>query len=220
MAKLSGTHSNVLAAAAARDDGYAVIPATMKPAAATKLGSSLVDRKLFREMRSKPGMPVWYADEKGRNLTLVITATGRKAVAVEKAASGDANAGVLMTPTAGEKSAGNATETAAKVGAETPNVSKCWPDYTVPNVSAPQPNATTQITLYREGSKSALLVKMLSAKDGVTLQALEDATGWLPHTMRAALTGLRKKGFVLARDRQPGKHSIYRIADQATATAA
>ena len=57
MAKLSDTHFIVLAAAAARDDGHAVIPDTMKPAAATKLGSSLVDRKLFREIRSKPGMP-------------------------------------------------------------------------------------------------------------------------------------------------------------------
>ena len=78
MAKLSDTQSDVLAAAAARDDGYAVIPATMKPAAATKIGSCLVNRKFFREMCSKADMPVWYADEKGRNLTLVITATGRK----------------------------------------------------------------------------------------------------------------------------------------------
>ena len=62
MPKLSDVQSTVLAAAAARDDGFAIIPTTMKPAAATKIGSSLVDRKLFREMRSKPGMPVWYAD--------------------------------------------------------------------------------------------------------------------------------------------------------------
>ena len=107
-----------------------------------------------------------------------------------------------------------------KVVTEKHNEQKSESNYTAHQASAPQPSVTAQGAAYREGSKSALLVKMLSAKDGVTLQALEDATGWLPHTMRAALTGLRKKGFVLARDRQPGKHSIYRIADQATATAA
>ena len=219
MAKLSDTQSIVLAAAAARDDGFAVIPNAMKPAAATKVGSSLVDRKFFREMRSKPEMPVWYADEKGRNLTLVITATGRKAVAVEKAGGVD-DAVECPKQMAIPKSAKEERAAPAKGGAAKHNEQKSGSNDTVPRLSALQPNVTTQSTAYREGSKSALLVKMLSAKDGVTLQALEDATGWLPHTMRAALTGLRKRGFVLARDRQPGKHSIYRIADHATSAAA
>lgn len=47
----------------------------------------------------------------------------------------------------------------------------------------------------RPGSKQALVIGMLSAKSGATLGALVDATGWLPHTTRAALTGLRKRGF-------------------------
>ena len=39
-----------------------------------------------------------------------------------------------------------------------------------------------------------------------------DATGWLPHTTRAALTGLRKRGFALAIDRtDKERRSIYRI---------
>jgi hypothetical protein len=33
---------------------------------------------------------------------------------------------------------------------------------------------------------------MLSSHGGATLNALVKATGWLPHTTRAALTGLRK----------------------------
>jgi hypothetical protein len=35
---------------------------------------------------------------------------------------------------------------------------------------------------------------MLSTDKGATLEELTDATGWLPHTARAALTGLRKRG--------------------------
>ena len=38
------------------------------------------------------------------------------------------------------------------------------------------------------------------------------ATGWLPHTSRAALTGLRKRGFAVALDRSDKERgSIYRI---------
>ena len=37
-----------------------------------------------------------------------------------------------------------------------------------------------------------------------------DVTGWLPHTTRAALTGLKKKGYTLARSERDGA-SVYRV---------
>ena len=48
-------------------------------------------------------------------------------------------------------------------------------------------------------TKQALLIGMLERKEGATLDQLVEATGWLPHTTRAALTGLRKKGHVITR---------------------
>jgi hypothetical protein len=51
----------------------------------------------------------------------------------------------------------------------------------------------------RTGSKQALLVGMLARQQGATLADLIAATGWLPHTTRAALTGLRKRGHAIAR---------------------
>jgi hypothetical protein len=39
------------------------------------------------------------------------------------------------------------------------------------------------------------ILGMLSTDKGATLEELTDATGWLPHTARAALTGLRKRGY-------------------------
>ena len=63
----------------------------------------------------------------------------------------------------------------------------------------------------RAGSKQALIVKMLSRKSGATLDALVEATGWLPHTMRAALTGLRARGYTVLLERQEGKRSTYCI---------
>jgi hypothetical protein len=69
----------------------------------------------------------------------------------------------------------------------------------------------------RPGSKQALVIGMLSAKSGATLGALVDATGWLPHTTRAALTGLRKRGFMVERSRADGEASVYHIAAATTA---
>jgi Protein of unknown function (DUF3489) len=57
----------------------------------------------------------------------------------------------------------------------------------------------------RAGTKQALIVEMLSKERGATLDALVEATGWLPHTTRAALTGLRKKGYVIERIGGEGK---------------
>ena len=65
---------------------------------------------------------------------------------------------------------------------------------------------------FRAGSKQALVLSMLQRKVGASLADLASATGWLPHTTRAALTGLRKRGYVLERSRAEGKPSIYRVA--------
>ena len=51
---------------------------------------------------------------------------------------------------------------------------------------------------------------MLQRKAGATLAQLAEATGWLPHTTRAALTGLRKKGHVITASKVDGI-SLYRI---------
>jgi hypothetical protein len=51
---------------------------------------------------------------------------------------------------------------------------------------------------------------LLSRGEGATLPELIAATGWLPHTTRAALTGLRKKGHVIAKTSREGV-TCYRI---------
>ena len=48
-------------------------------------------------------------------------------------------------------------------------------------------------------NKTSLVVGLLEREDGASITDLTDATGWLPHTIRAALTGLRKKGHNLER---------------------
>ncbi len=55
---------------------------------------------------------------------------------------------------------------------------------------------------------------MLQRKEGAAHGDLVAATGWLPHTTRAALTGLRKKGHVIEKVKVDGT-TTYRIASAA-----
>jgi hypothetical protein len=63
----------------------------------------------------------------------------------------------------------------------------------------------------RAGSKQALLIEMLAREGGASMDELTAATGWLPHTTRAAVTGLRKKGHVITRAKRADGASVYRI---------
>ena len=65
-------------------------------------------------------------------------------------------------------------------------------------------------TMQPAGTKSAAVIALLSRPDGATLDEMIAATGWLPHTTRAALTGLKKKGHVIVRGKR-GEVACYRI---------
>ena len=44
-----------------------------------------------------------------------------------------------------------------------------------------------------------------------------EATGWLPHTTRAALTGLRQKGYAIEKSKNLDGVTVYRL-DEAAAS--
>lgn len=60
-------------------------------------------------------------------------------------------------------------------------------------------------------SKSAAVIALLKRDKGVTLDKICKATQWQPHSVRAFLTGLRKKGFILAREQRRADGTAYRI---------
>ena len=53
-------------------------------------------------------------------------------------------------------------------------------------------------------TKTSIVLDLLQQECGATLAAIVEVTGWLPHTARAALTGLRKKGHAIARSKVDG----------------
>ncbi len=63
----------------------------------------------------------------------------------------------------------------------------------------------------KPASKTATVITLLQRDGGATLGDLVAATGWLPHTTRAALTGLRKKGHSISKTKPDGV-TTYSIA--------
>ena len=74
--------------------------------------------------------------------------------------------------------------------------------------SAPPVNKTAPSPV--PGSKTAAVIALLERQEGATLAELVAATGWLSHTTRAALTGLRKKNHAIERFKR-GDETCYRI---------
>lgn len=59
-------------------------------------------------------------------------------------------------------------------------------------------------------SKISRVLALLHRAQGATLAEMMEATGWLPHTTRAALTGLRKKGHAIEKSKREDV-TCYRI---------
>lgn len=60
-------------------------------------------------------------------------------------------------------------------------------------------------------TKSGTILKLLSRNRGATLAEIMAATHWQPHSTRAFLTGLRKKGKVLLKEARRDGETCYRI---------
>ena len=183
--KLTDAQLVMMSAAAQREDRCLAAPETMKGAVVNKAGAKLVKLGFAREIRAKPGAPLWRRDETGRSFALKLTAAGLKAIAVDEGPQD------VIKP--GEASPQLLPE--AKNGVRQDDVGRHAP------TAAP-----------RDGSKLALLIDLLRRADGATIVDLTQTTGWLAHTTRAAITGLRKRGYAVTRERSDAGESVYRIS--------
>jgi Protein of unknown function (DUF3489) len=190
--KLTDAQLVMLSAAAQREDLCLIAPDKMKGAVLTKVSEKLVKLGLAREVRAKAGIPVWRRDDAGQSYALELTAAGSKAIAVDD----------------GSEQAIAPREAPQPRPQPNPGATKASGPVAIGR------HATTSTP--RAGSKLALVIKLLQRPDGATIVDLTDATGWLPHTTRAALTGLRKRGYAVVRGRVDGGESIYRIVGPAT----
>jgi hypothetical protein len=60
-------------------------------------------------------------------------------------------------------------------------------------------------------TKRAKLIGMLEQPEGATVAEIGQRLGWLPHTVRAAITGVRKAGREVTRSKDANGRSVYRL---------
>jgi DNA-binding IclR family transcriptional regulator len=72
-------------------------------------------------------------------------------------------------------------------------------------------------TTTKSQTKSDTVIALLDRAKGATLDEICKATNWQPHSARAFTTGLRKRGFVLAREQRAEEGTSYRITARSSA---
>lgn len=75
-------------------------------------------------------------------------------------------------------------------------------------VDEPEPPARD-----RQSPKRDLVLSMLLRTEGATVEQIAAATSWLPHTVRAALTNLRRQSYTIVSDKPEGAR-VYRATAQ------
>jgi hypothetical protein len=68
----------------------------------------------------------------------------------------------------------------------------------------------------RPSTKQADLIALLERSEGATIAQMMAKTNWQPHSVRAALSGFRKRGITIFRDRNAAGVTVYRIAEAKT----
>jgi hypothetical protein len=179
--KLTDTQIVMLSAAAQRDDRCLVAPRNLKGGAAQKVVAKLIDGGLVKEIKAKPGAPVWRQDEQtGQSFALKLTTAGVRAIAIDdRSASDDTRDDSSERVQVAAANSEIIPQTAAEA----------------PAAGAPSPSAP------RGGTKLAQLVELLQRDQGATITELIAVTDWLPHTTRAALSRLRKRGYAVTINR-------------------
>jgi hypothetical protein len=181
--KLTDAQLVMMSAAAQRKDRCLSAPATIKGAAFSQVSAELAKLGLAREIEAKPGAPMIWRRDEAGQGYAL-----KLTAAGLKAIAVDEGSPDAIEP-------GEAPQPQAKNGA------------------SPDEGHPARAAAPRDGSKLALVIELLRRTDGATIIDLTHATGWLPHTTRAALTGLRKRGYAVIRERIGAEDSVYRISD-------
>jgi hypothetical protein len=181
MTKLTDTQLAILSSAAKRHDHGLVLPERLKGQAARNTVERLISRGHVEEVRATGKLPVWRHDAQDR-YGLRLTRAGLCAIGIEPAAEGTSEKRSDC-----EEPAPEHQPRKGRAGDRDRSAAP-W-----------------------SGSKQALIIGLIPREEGATLTDITAATGWLPHTTRAALTTLRHKGYALTSSKEVGGARTYRI---------
>ena len=191
MTKLTDTQLVLLSAAANCKDGILPINERLKGGAAKSVAQKLLALGLAEERAAPPPSRGWRVTAEGQQLALVITSGGLAAIGVE---AGDSAPDWTPAATLASLTSRHGDLSSTPIGASTSNKGPC------------------PLKKVRSGTKKAKVIGLLGRADGASIGDICALTGWLAHTTRAALTGLRKDGMVIEMVRREGCVTQYRIA--------
>jgi hypothetical protein len=214
---LSATQLSILSTAAQRPNRMALpLPADLRARGAARRAplAALLEAGFVDERPTEDQTLSWRQDGQGGHHALQITATGLAAIghpigtAKPDSPEDAPTPGHASTPTAK-----GATVLAAELTATIDGVNAIRASdaaalaAAIPSVAA------------RPQGKLGRVLDAVAAEDGATLAELAALTGWQPHTTRAALTGLRRRGFtlVLAEGASAGSRKAYRLRQEVMA---
>ncbi len=191
MPKLTASQLVILSAAARRQDGTVLpLPRSLKvnKAAATTVLNRLLKKGLLKERPAAAEEAYWRETRDGGRTALAITDAGLRAIGV------DVDRKTRKQPSSTKAQPSQRSRRAER------------------KPSGAKPKGGTPPPAVRPGTKQALLIDLLKRKKGATIETIVETLGWLPHTVRAALTRLRQQGFQIERVREDGVNR-YRIAE-------
>jgi hypothetical protein len=198
---LSASRLLVLNTAAQRPNRMVLpLPATLKArgAARLKLLDGLLSAALIEEVPVTEDALRWRPDPDGGGLGLRLTENGLAAVHAIPAPPRES--------VAPEPNGAPRASAPASIGAV------CQPAPEAPTISA-EPERPASAHAVRPGGKLGQVLDAIAAGEGATLLELVSLTGWQPHTTRAAVTGLRQRGYPVLLSEHLGRKA-YRLAAQ------
>jgi transposase len=193
MPKLTDTQLIILSTAAQRDRGAALpLPKSVKleGSAVNHVLNSLLKKGLLAEKPAAHDAAAWRESKDSQRLTLAITDAGRQAMGIETDQAPNKQSAVAKA------SAGKRRTRAKRQAADSKSKRR------------PQRPAA------RSGTKQAVLIELLSRRDGATIDEAVKATGWQPHSVRGAISGSLKKklGLAVTSEKVDGRGRVYRVA--------
>ena len=192
-ANLSDTALVLLSNAANRDDRQLLpAPDSIKAlgAALHRVLAKLLKQELIEETAVNASEQAWRSEEDAGRIGVRITDAGLTAIGVPALA--------------GATEAGRSAEDRAVVRSS--NTDARPPRRSGGASTSGKPAAV------KPDSKQGLLVSQLSRSAGATIAHLVATLGWQPHTVRAALTGLRRRGYDVAREKNRKGETVYRAS--------
>jgi len=160
---------------------------TATPGSVRKTIKRMIANGMLEEVPSTNDHPIWREDG-DLGFGIVITETGMAALGLDK---GSGSSNVHQTTADGpnsEDSGSNASRASDRSRSDDP------------------------AGLPRHGTKLGMVLELLNDKKGTSIEKMMDATGWQAHSVRAAMTGLRKRGITIERSKSKDGLTVYLTA--------